>query len=137
MSPRSRPRSKATPGSPLSTGWRGAKSRARTMRPRGRRPATASSCWIGSGAPDGRGALSAFSGARPEVEREGKQERPGPEREQQGIGAVGRGEQEGEAVGGARLTEGKGGGGDAPGRRSEEHTSELQSRMRISYAIFC
>src|SRR3546814_10183552 len=24
-----------------------------------------------------------------------------------------------------------------PGRRSEEHTSELQSLMRISYAVFC
>src|SRR3546814_1028653 len=31
------------------------------------------------------------------------------------------------------------GGGDRPGRlrRSEEHTSELQSLMRISYAVFC
>src|SRR3546814_4655060 len=31
-------------------------------------------------------------------------------------------------------------GGDLPGRRrrrSEEHTSELQSLMRISYAVFC
>src|SRR3546814_8817063 len=26
---------------------------------------------------------------------------------------------------------------DAPHRRSEEHTSELQSLMRISYAVFC
>src|SRR3546814_2799144 len=26
---------------------------------------------------------------------------------------------------------------DAPPRRSEEHTSELQSLMRISYAVFC
>src|SRR3546814_1315437 len=26
---------------------------------------------------------------------------------------------------------------DANGRRSEEHTSELQSLMRISYAVFC
>src|SRR3546814_2303465 len=26
---------------------------------------------------------------------------------------------------------------DAPDRRSEEHTSELQSLMRISYAVFC
>src|SRR3546814_5302693 len=25
----------------------------------------------------------------------------------------------------------------APGMRSEEHTSELQSLMRISYAVFC
>src|SRR3546814_3727397 len=27
--------------------------------------------------------------------------------------------------------------GDAPGGRSEEHTSELLSLMRISYAVFC
>src|SRR3546814_8361619 len=27
--------------------------------------------------------------------------------------------------------------GGAPGVRSEEHTSELQSLMRISYAVFC
>src|SRR3546814_12639220 len=26
---------------------------------------------------------------------------------------------------------------DRPSRRSEEHTSELQSLMRISYAVFC
>src|SRR3546814_5471931 len=26
---------------------------------------------------------------------------------------------------------------DRDGRRSEEHTSELQSLMRISYAVFC
>src|SRR3546814_3765319 len=29
------------------------------------------------------------------------------------------------------------GGGDAGAGRSEEHTSELQSLMRISYAVFC
>src|SRR3546814_3365761 len=28
-------------------------------------------------------------------------------------------------------------GGDRVGARSEEHTSELQSLMRISYAVFC
>src|SRR3546814_9403002 len=27
--------------------------------------------------------------------------------------------------------------GGEPGHRSEEHTSELQSLMRISYAVFC
>src|SRR3546814_4230626 len=27
--------------------------------------------------------------------------------------------------------------GERPDRRSEEHTSELQSLMRISYAVFC
>src|SRR3546814_6637870 len=26
---------------------------------------------------------------------------------------------------------------EVPGERSEEHTSELQSLMRISYAVFC
>src|SRR3546814_14607050 len=30
-----------------------------------------------------------------------------------------------------------GGGLARPARRSEEHTSELQSLMRISYAVFC
>src|SRR3546814_9650903 len=30
-----------------------------------------------------------------------------------------------------------GGADDSPGQRSEEHTSELQSLMRISYAVFC
>src|SRR3546814_953420 len=29
------------------------------------------------------------------------------------------------------------GGDDHPSLRSEEHTSELQSLMRISYAVFC
>src|SRR3546814_2431913 len=28
-------------------------------------------------------------------------------------------------------------GGESAGARSEEHTSELQSLMRISYAVFC
>src|SRR3546814_7540659 len=32
---------------------------------------------------------------------------------------------------------GFGGGGVGVGDRSEEHTSELQSLMRISYAVFC
>src|SRR3546814_2251288 len=31
----------------------------------------------------------------------------------------------------------KGTGGEQEGARSEEHTSELQSLMRISYAVFC
>src|SRR3546814_8992737 len=54
----------------------------------------------------------------------------------------------GHLVGGARPTDGCGGaqpplvggggcGVDPPGSRSEEHTSELQSLMRISYAVFC
>src|SRR3546814_8124934 len=32
---------------------------------------------------------------------------------------------------------GRGGGARLAGQRSEEHTSELQSLMRISYAVFC
>src|SRR3546814_9733306 len=36
-----------------------------------------------------------------------------------------------------RLTETRIAGGRYPTARSEEHTSELQSLMRISYAVFC
>src|SRR3546814_7716887 len=37
----------------------------------------------------------------------------------------------------AREQAGAGEGGQDDGHRSEEHTSELQSLMRISYAVFC
>src|SRR3546814_3281373 len=37
----------------------------------------------------------------------------------------------------ARLNLDMGGGPDIDGLRTEEHTSELQSLMRISYAVFC
>src|SRR3546814_1054866 len=40
----------------------------------------------------------------------------------------------GQAIGQLLL---RSGGGVAPHVRSEEHTSELQSLMRISYAVFC
>src|SRR3546814_10390207 len=40
----------------------------------------------------------------------------------------------GEAVGRGAAREARGGG---TATRSEEHTSELQSLMRISYAVFC
>src|SRR3546814_2658989 len=36
-----------------------------------------------------------------------------------------------------RLRQPRRPGGSARGNRSEEHTSELQSLMRISYAVFC
>src|SRR3546814_3352176 len=39
-------------------------------------------------------------------------------------------------IGQRSSREGRGGGNVAAGR-SEEHTSELQSLMRISYAVFC
>src|SRR3546814_5319758 len=39
--------------------------------------------------------------------------------------------------GGMSSAGGGGGGGGSSGVRSEEHTSELQSLMRISYAVFC
>src|SRR3546814_3089279 len=38
---------------------------------------------------------------------------------------------------GRELTRGLGAGSDPEVGRSEEHTSELQSLMRISYAVFC
>src|SRR3546814_4749092 len=41
-----------------------------------------------------------------------------------------------DADGLGRLFGGEGRAGDV-GQRSEEHTSELQSLMRISYAVFC
>src|SRR3546814_8972010 len=40
-------------------------------------------------------------------------------------------------IGLAALAYGRGGVRITGGERSEEHTSELQSLMRISYAVFC
>src|SRR3546814_6448100 len=41
-------------------------------------------------------------------------------------------------IGGALIFGLQGSGdGDAPAERSDEHTSELQSLMRSSYAVFC
>src|SRR3546814_4508784 len=61
---------------------------------------------------------------RPDGAARGEQRRrhPGPDRQRQRCrrGADGRDEQPGR-----------------DGARSEEHTSELQSLMRISYAVFC
>src|SRR3546814_5570378 len=37
----------------------------------------------------------------------------------------------------SRQCAGRGGTAERPLHRSEEHTSELQSLMRISYAVFC
>src|SRR3546814_1355183 len=43
-----------------------------------------------------------------------------------------------ERLGGRRACDGQGrAGGQRSAQRSEEHTSELQSLMRISYAVFC
>src|SRR3546814_3821758 len=38
---------------------------------------------------------------------------------------------------GIRLSQGRATGREKRGERSEEHTSELQSLLRISYAVFC
>src|SRR3546814_2278408 len=43
----------------------------------------------------------------------------------------------GGAAGSASGAVGSSAGGADSGARSEEHTSELQSLMRISYAVFC
>src|SRR3546814_4556489 len=40
-------------------------------------------------------------------------------------------------IGGGAVERVAGGGGEIAFQRSEEHTSELQSLMRISYAVFC
>src|SRR3546814_6049900 len=40
-------------------------------------------------------------------------------------------------VGAVPVGQGDQGGPEPRGRRTEEHTSELQSLMRISYAVFC
>src|SRR3546814_7696208 len=40
-------------------------------------------------------------------------------------------------VAGRGADDGRAPGGEFVGDRSEEHTSELQSLMRISYAVFC
>src|SRR3546814_1800161 len=45
--------------------------------------------------------------------------------------------QPGVAAGGRGDGRGRGRRGGGAGGRSEEHTSELQSLMRISYAVFC
>src|SRR3546814_1807229 len=52
------------------------------------------------------------------------------DRADRGDGAVG-------GVHGPALRHREGGQGVRAGDRSEEHTSELQSLMRISYAVFC
>src|SRR3546814_5787437 len=53
----------------------------------------------------------------------------GAQRGHQALGA--KADQGGLSMEGASVARG------APGGRSEEHTSELQSLMRISYAVFC
>src|SRR3546814_6099659 len=75
----------------------------------------------------------------------------GPEPRARGAGARGVGHRRG-ALGGACANDVRAGGsigfareqsararcrGDGGAVRSEEHTSELQSLMRISYAVFC
>src|SRR3546814_7165719 len=72
---------------------------------------------------------------------EGRNRRPSTSAERRGLAAVG--------IQDARPRRGGGGGGGGGAlkeatspaewvhRRSEEHTSELQSLMRISYAVFC
>src|SRR3546814_2817406 len=76
---------------------------------------------------------------RQEAGEEGHQEQgQGEGRRRRRCGGRGRGRRRGLTPGPARVLR------DAPGGapqhevlRSEEHTSELQSLMRISYAVFC
>src|SRR3546814_1618920 len=53
-----------------------------------------------------------------------------------GVRGPGAGDRRGQDAGDAEAA-GAAGAGAAGGVRSEEHTSELQSLMRISYAVFC
>src|SRR3546814_10253602 len=53
------------------------------------------------------------------------------------VGADGAGEAFRGEAGGGKIVAGGGATAVAHGLRSEEHTSELQSLMRISYAVFC
>src|SRR3546814_5854999 len=53
------------------------------------------------------------------------------------LGAIGGGGFRGGGFGGGGFGGGGGFSGGGGGFRSEEHTSELQSLMRISYAVFC
>src|SRR3546814_4392555 len=72
-----------------------------------------------------------FRSRQPRRARQGRLEgrRPRPHRGQRGVRRPGlRGQQ------GSRLRRLE---GEREWRRSEEHTSELQSLMRISYAVFC
>src|SRR3546814_5385339 len=77
------------------------------------------------------------SGGRPDRQGGGRQGR-GRDRRQRAGGAKGR-LSEGQEGSGPEGAEGKDscGAEGGRGRRSEEHTSELQSLMRISYAVFC
>src|SRR3546814_7517774 len=66
-----------------------------------------------------------------------REEQPGTGQAQRIAEGIGRDRAQATAVSLARRT--NAGLGTEPGRehRSEEHTSELQSLMRISYAVFC
>ena len=70
-----------------------------------------------------------------ERRREGGRERGGGRGEGEGKNRGGEREERGRREGGEREERGRREGGE--GRRSEEHTSELQSRPHISYAGFC
>src|SRR3546814_8061673 len=79
----------------------------------------------------------------PDVRRRGARSRPpslrGDPRARQGgsrLPARHRDDRRGLAEG-HRDLQGQGAGGDRQALRSEEHTSELQSLMRNSYAVFC
>src|SRR3546814_10109695 len=82
------------------------------------------------------------------AERAARVGRPAPQRRvEEGFVDRGRGANQGahlaDQIGGIgretgqRVPPGDGPAGHGAKRRSEEHTSELQSLMRISYAVFC
>src|SRR3546814_2936942 len=64
-------------------------------------------------------------------------DQPSSERISSGCADLDRLTGDGLPLGSVTLTVGPSGGGKTTLGRSEEHTSELQSLMRISYAVFC
>src|SRR3546814_5765043 len=80
-----------------------------------------------------------MAGAQPRAEiRERPARLSGLRREPRGVADAFHGRRQGDDAGEQPVEARDGGCGEwRRGDRSEEHTSELQSLMRISYAVFC
>src|SRR3546814_8191796 len=83
-----------------------------------------------------RSVMAAQQSGEAGAERAG-QDVPVARQPQQGGQCAGDGAEPWQDVAAATIQPDHRGGEDAGDQRSEEHTSELQSLMRISYAVFC